>query len=397
VATLRSISAVIKTQQQADSVLLYLRKHGQQVIDMELCHSKGAAASFTNAVSLLQLPANLQLTSLQFDGMQLQLQAGGGCQGVLGAAAELPLKQLQLKDCQLLDDQKGLAVALPLLPRLEHLSIKKCSGDYGYPVPLQTAALQRLQQLTYLELVEMPLLFNRTAIKNALQPLQAMTRLVHLRIFETAILNRNASITTDVMSGLCQLTHLELSETIIREPGALADKTRLQHLALHDCFLASGPAGVRELLAHLPGMQQLTELMLASTLKSWDDADTPAEAYAALTERSSLQKLNISCSHLPPGAWQHIFRAGRQLPHLQVLEIGFIKGPSGDFLEAPGINFIASCCPGLRSLHMAGWHFTAQQLAPLTWLQHLAIMTMSIGGESGQEIIIMLQGPLQTQ
>lgn len=59
----------------------------------------------------------------------------------------LPLKQLQLHDCMLLDWAEGLGAALSLLPGLQHLSIRaRCS--FGFPM----TALLGLQQLTYLEL-----------------------------------------------------------------------------------------------------------------------------------------------------------------------------------------------------------------------------------------------------
>lgn len=95
VVTLRSISTVVKTQHQLDnSLLLYLHQHGQHISSIELRHDlqcdlrremhRGPVTWPTAAVSLRQLPPILQLTSLQFDSFQLQLQAGDGSMGVLG-------------------------------------------------------------------------------------------------------------------------------------------------------------------------------------------------------------------------------------------------------------------------------------------------------------------------
>lgn len=50
--------------------------------------------------TLLQLPPTLRkLSSLSFEEMHLQLQPGGGHQGLLGAGP--PLKQLHLNECTL--------------------------------------------------------------------------------------------------------------------------------------------------------------------------------------------------------------------------------------------------------------------------------------------------------
>jgi hypothetical protein len=140
VAALHSISTVIKTQQQADSVLFFLQRHSQHVdsIDFNCCSDDK-----DETVTLRQLPPVLQLSSLQFSCSTLQLQPGHGFQGVLGPslasprssseATGLPLKQLLqlLKECKLLDGPKGLADTLSLLPGLEHLSIKECLDKSG--------------------------------------------------------------------------------------------------------------------------------------------------------------------------------------------------------------------------------------------------------------------------
>jgi hypothetical protein len=58
--------------------------------------------------------------------LHLQLQPGGAHRGVLHAG--MPLLQLHLDHCGLIDGDEGLAAALLLLPRLEHLSITECSS-----------------------------------------------------------------------------------------------------------------------------------------------------------------------------------------------------------------------------------------------------------------------------
>jgi hypothetical protein len=121
-----SIKAVIRTQQQADRVVEFLEKYGHHASSVQLdCNDQDRNVfheSFT--CTLQQLPhAVLQgVSALRFSGsgLRLQLQPGNGFQGVLGPG--LPLKQLQINKCTLIDGVEGLAAALLLLPGLDHLS-----------------------------------------------------------------------------------------------------------------------------------------------------------------------------------------------------------------------------------------------------------------------------------
>jgi hypothetical protein len=121
---------------------------------------------------------------------------------------------------------------------------------------------------------------------------------------------------------------------------------------------------------------------------------SPPAAYAALTAGSKLQRLDIRYCTLPAGAWQHIFPAGRQLLHLQMLDLGGVLELSGELAAtwhlhsaAPDLRLITSCCPGLRDLCMHSAHLPAERLTPLTGLQHLTLLALSIGIESGQEVM----------
>jgi hypothetical protein len=104
---------VIKHQQQADSVLLYLRDHGQHVSSIDL---QGVLSSYDwNApqtsltVTLHDLPYNKlqKLQNLELQNLGLQLQPGSGFPGVLQAKATL--ERLRLDDCMLLDEFRGSA------------------------------------------------------------------------------------------------------------------------------------------------------------------------------------------------------------------------------------------------------------------------------------------------
>lgn len=101
-AALDSIYATPKQQQRVDGVLYYLSLHGQHIDGLDLEGKEDCS------ISLFELPASLQLTSLELNGFLLQLQPGGAFEGVLGSAAGLAaLKTLSLSNCQLCDGDEG--------------------------------------------------------------------------------------------------------------------------------------------------------------------------------------------------------------------------------------------------------------------------------------------------
>ena len=118
VVALSSITVTLQRKWQMDSLLLYLKQYGKQLGSVQLEAWQ----------PLRQLPPTLRVTSLIFNNMRLQLQPGNGFQGVLRPG--LPLKQLQLQECAVLDgagDDQRLTAAwgvLSLLTELEALSIQ---------------------------------------------------------------------------------------------------------------------------------------------------------------------------------------------------------------------------------------------------------------------------------
>jgi hypothetical protein len=233
----------------------------------------------------------VQLASLQLERLGLQLQPGIGAQGVLGAAATVAaIKQLQLHDCELLDDgaDEVVAAALSQLPAgLEHLSISNLKNG-GVPVDFPAGVLHQMQDLTYLELgcsgVAGP-----DEASPALQPLQALTRLVDLRFCWL-----DEVVTCSMLSGMQHLTRLELLSNLELEPGVLAGITQLQHLYLNGCRLCHGRSGLlggavdamaAQLLSSLQPMQQLTHLLFLifflflSSLRGVEKS-TPPASYA---------------------------------------------------------------------------------------------------------------------
>jgi hypothetical protein len=359
-----SISAVLKQQPQADGVLLYLGNHGQHVssIRSSLIPPAGDDAyGSPPTISLRELPQSLRrLENLHVRGLHVQLQPGDGFVGVLHA--EMPLKQLQLDSCDLLDGEEGLAAALPLLPSLQHLCIGDADGQ-AKSIPFPSSVLQKLQQLTYLELAACSL-----QEPDSLQHMCVLTRLQDLRLDLGSEVNINAS----TLSGSPQLTRLQLrscADAFIFpwfKAAVLAGRTQLQHLTLQQCVVQDGAAGVTELLSHLQQLQQLTYLNLRSSLHDF----APVACYSALTASSKLQHLDISECVLPAGVWQHLFPAGRRLPHLRVLDIGYVLHPLGA-AAAPEGSRLVSCCPGLQTLWIPCLQYGAGLLAVLTGLSGL--------------------------
>jgi hypothetical protein len=397
VVALSSITVDVKQQQHVDRVLLYLEQHGRHVSSVHL-QIQPFEFQLYHKFTLRQLPANLQLTSLQLDCMLLQLQQGGGFQGVLRPG--LPLKQLRLQSCALLDDDQGLAAAwqaLLLLTGLEDLTIS-CHIHRG-EVPFSTAekliafptsVLAKLQQLTCLVLSIKGTFQGPDDTAPALQPLQGLTRLAALKLdcWESY------SVTANMLS--CQLTRLELEASAL-QPDALAGKTQLQHLA----FLRPGDmfedesegdavrrsAFVAGLLSQLQHLTQLTYLDLPNHFHGMMDDNPPAAAFSALTASSKLQYLNISDCRVPEGVWQHVFPTDRQLPQLSTLLMDSVMQPEGYTVVPPGSR-IVSCCPGLQSLDMRCLRYDAEQMAPLSGLSSLhTLLLYSLSREKGFEVV----------
>jgi hypothetical protein len=288
---LSSIKAAVN-QQQADNVVLYLDKHGQYVDSIQLRGRPG------DAVHLPQLPPGLEVSTLQLEHLHLQLQPGGF---VMGAGVLAALKQLYLGYCTLKGDVGAAAVTAALLQLpagLERLGLGDVRAPGGEQLQFPTVVLEQLQQLTYLMMFGIAWQ-GPDQDQPALQPLQALTRLVELRL---DLQGGGDSVSASMLAGSCNLTCLELSRCIV-DPGALTGKTLLQRLHLHAVEVEGGAAGEARLLSRLQGLQQLTEVNVAHSLKTAQRDSPPATAYAALTASSRLQALNISNSTLPAGVW----------------------------------------------------------------------------------------------
>jgi hypothetical protein len=365
-----SIKVVVKHQQQADRVVAYLRKHGHHISSVQL--DKYGLECYT----LHQLPHNkLQgLSALKFSGSRMQLQPGDGFEGVL--APGLPLKQLHMHKCTLVDGVEGLVGALSLLPELEHLSFEAELIPWGprssYVFP--TSILQLLPQLTYLELAVLEFVDPADW-----QHLQGLTALRCLRLSSI----RPQTYQASMLSCLLHLTRLDVMGLAVSrwssfEPGLLDGKTRLQHLQVVDISIAGGSEGTSQLLFYMQELKRLTYLSL-SGLRG-EGPDPPAAAYSALTASSKLQQLRVVWRQVPVDVWQHVFPSiGRPLPDLRVLVIKILYNnwESHDYAPAPGASSLVSCCPRLQSLQLSGMIASAELMAPLAGLSSLSDLDLS--------------------
>jgi hypothetical protein len=388
VLALRSINAVVTSQQQADGLLTYLDKLGwgfdsvstEFQDDTDTPWSEDPDMTPPSALVCLPPKDATKLHSLQLGNLQLLVDDES--QGALGTA----LKQLQLSGCQLLDGATGAALvaALSHLPGLEHLSLRYIDG-----LTLPTAVLQ--QQLTYLELDCVDVVGpddgydpdNHMLGSLALQPLQSLTRLADLRVMSVSergdLGGLKVRITPNMLSGMHYLTRLELQE-VLAEPSILAGRTSLQHLSMaFDVFVSDARAEATQVLYHMQRLQQLTHLELTHSYWVRRGDLLPAAAYSALTASSKLQHLDISRSTWPPDAWKHVFPTGRMRPHLRSLDISWATEEcSSKHAFPPDGSRLVSCCPGLQSLDMQGLQHNAELLAPLQGLSALTTLRLTI-------------------
>ena len=384
---LRSIKAQVKEQQHADSMVQYLSKHGQHIDSLELWGS----GPLEDTITLQELPPRLHLTSLHLLGLCVQLQPGNGFQGVLGAAAAAaeapPLKQLKLVSCELLDREEGLAAALSLMPALESLEVSKHSmQDPCLQLPADLFAAD-LQQLTHLKL------HGVTLRGPSQEQWQGLSRLESLDLAQHMYAPERYTIPVSLLQNAHHhhLTRIVLAD-FAWEPAILGGKIKLQHLKVSNSWeTIIWGTWATQMLSHLQHLKQLTHLDLPVPLKDVGVGDPPAAAYSALTASNKLHFLGIYGWSLPAGAWQHMFDAGRQLPHLTLLDISGVKNLAGGTAAAPEGGRLVSCCPRLQSLDMSGLRCTAGTLASLAGLSALHRLSVGTNAGDGQGLIDLAQ------
>jgi hypothetical protein len=180
-------------------------------------------------------------------------------------------------------------------------------------------------------------------------------------------------ISSAITAGAPNLTRLGCMHGISFNPAILVGQTRLQVLCLGSTVKMEGASCLKQLLAGLQEMEQLTQLELwtfqlgkAPVDGMLDGVEIPAAAYSALTASSNLQHLRLRGCTLPENPWQLLLPDGRQLPHLRSLDISYtrisvpgVAAQRPPFAAAPDSSRLASCCPGLERLDMIDLEWSA--------------------------------------
>jgi hypothetical protein len=359
---LRALQAVVRSQQQADSALLYLARHGQHVSSISLQQSGDTIIYIRQLPSQCSQLRSLKLSRLDGFGFIMQLGTSDTHQGVLQACAG-QLTRLEAYWCRLREDSPAApAAALAALTGLQHLDVDELDthvgqweGGGGLP-GLVWSALSRLTSLT-LKAQMLP------ADAAALEGISNLAQLEHLKLNCT---KSPAVVTPAVLSWLQRLRRLELHGGSL-EPAALACvASQLQHLGLLCPGVPADATGTAALLAQVARMQQLTKLRLGMCLIH---PAPSAAAYSALTASTGLQRLDLAYNYLLPGALQAMFAARQrtalqQLQLFQLVNTVFVEMSSGD------IEALVACCPRLQALQVPDLQEGAQ-LQPISRLAHL--------------------------
>jgi hypothetical protein len=355
---LSSISSKVNDQQQLQSLLVYLNNHTSDVTSLTM------QGPISGAPYMLELPAALELCSLDIANLPVRLTPGDSFAGVLHAWPGL--KKLRLSDCLLVDEGDSLHAALLLLPTLHHLSLEglHLHGDeWDMCAPFKLEVLDHLQRLTFLELKTLSFQHDGS---NVTHPLEQLTDLQCLQLASNRL-----TVSASTTSGMQQLTHLELGFWTKVEAAALGHLLHLQHLDIwFDVDVAAA-------LSHLQQMTQLTYLRWGA----WDtdeDVPLPAAAYSALTASSHLQHLEVrSTAAIHAPLWQHLLPTARLMPHLQVLMTYELYHPDQPGWSCSDVPRFVTSCPGLRKLTV-GADCSSQQLAQLSGLTGLRQLAVGV-------------------
>jgi hypothetical protein len=194
----------------------------------------------------------------------------------------------------------------------------------------------------------------------------------------------------DGISSSCQLPELQELTLYCTDvlPATLLPMTQLSSLS----WCPASEVLVDNALFVLEQMQQLSSLHLQSM-----EGESAAEHYAALTASSHLAELSLVMCSMAPTAAQHMFQAGRLLPHLHTISVCGMPYDmwNEEAAEIHGLNIgpgldaarLAACCPALQSLGTVVLEedVCAADLLPL--LQLTALTYLSTGGAACDDVV----------
>lgn len=234
------------------------------------------------------------------------------------------LTKLPLLKCCFLD--ANAVQQLPRLQQLEAVGMRHRVTNTLEQEPhvlfqFGSKVLQQLEGLTHLELEHCELDLPTS------EPLLQLSNLRSLRLRDFKSSSSNAD---RLLAGMQHLTMLELQPLLpqgvqfaILPQDIISGRSQLQHLDLSHYMHTGNAAAITNFLCDLEQLTQLTHLGLHGTLSLPDNykALPAAAAYAALTASSKLKQLHLPACKMPAGAWKHMLPFGRQLPHLQELQL----------------------------------------------------------------------------
>lgn len=375
---LSSIKADVSSQQQLDSLLLYLSHHGLHV---RTIITGNLLPEERPQLLLSYLPGTVpqQLQTLFVVDWKLQCGPNSRHAGVFGPCSYIT--KLVMYDCTLLDGSAGLESALAQLTDLKHLSFNYEVLPIHRRAAFPGSVLQNMQQLSHLELSGRALDESAVSLLDgpaAVQNIPLLTALQHLSL----TLPVEQDITTGILRPLQSLTHLQLAwDASITwhnrpgqlEPAALASTSRqLQHLSLTG-FSIRGLSCAAFLLALHP-QQQLTHLRLDG--QQDEHIQISGSCYTALTASSNLQHLDLHIQLPLSNLWNTLLPPVRKLPRLQEFSVHSLHrvafhGFRGHLPPNRHAQRLVSACPALRQLRLLGAPHNPEMLSALRSLTGL--------------------------
>jgi hypothetical protein len=287
--------------------------------------------------SLLQLTQAPHLTSLVMEGATL---------------TKLPFNRAFQSTPA--ESVQQVADAMPrLLQQLPQLSVLHMPGfPFAEAAVQQTAAMTRLQQLTFQPASNLP--------GSSLQHLPSS--ITQLCLHGHSRDDPHSFSLPPQLPQLSGLRHLYLENCAV-PPMVLGSVTQLQVLHLlggsllpHAAKVPLDAEATAALLGVLPKLTNLQDLKLH--VEGLDTVSIAPEHFSALTASSHLKHLAIGQEvelPLPRGAVQHMFPPGRQMQFMQHLSIEALYGdpePDEWCLDSADISCVASACPQLQELNI---------------------------------------------
>jgi hypothetical protein len=406
-------------QETACSYSGHWRYHKQQQENQRLAYMHSICDGLTDS-SIASLTSLTSLTALELDDVTYGLQ-----RRVEGLSALTRLRELRLGSMRLLQPPKPAqqqqwgdwssesSKSNEYVLQSEIYTYRELQKHHGEILEMGVRGyLLRLKQLTHLSLSMsllpsdgMPGPFSR------LQQLQELhlhgsvsspDRLVGLPQsltmleFFWACEQQLSSSTVPALAQITAMQHLKI-EGYGEGSGGVQPKicAAMQQLSALTLWQVYEAAAVQQLLEVIPTLCKLRSLSINSG--EGEAAALPARSfarYSALLPPSTQQLtcLELSWSRgalLPPGSVQHEFAAGRQLPQLKQLLLGLpddkwtyhddcmvsnMFNPLQPCVGSDDVRRVASCCPALQQLWLAGVLRPGTDLSPLLQLQQLTCL-----------------------